>query len=103
MKKTIFLILIVTAFWLMLATPCALALKEDKCGYLIISNHCCIIVRSPVKQLTASIGRANLEVILKDRSTQIAITGGYLAIAVPLNKIAATIRKYHLQNLTMIE
>jgi hypothetical protein len=103
MKKNMGIILIVVLLWASLAVNCAQAMKEDKAGYLIISNNFCIIVRSPAKQLTSSIGRSDLGVTLKDKITQITINGGYIAIAVPVTKIAETIRKYQLQKYTMIE
>jgi hypothetical protein len=103
MKKSIWIILIVVLLWVVLTANFVSAIKEDQAGYLIISNNFCIIVRSPTKQFTSSIGRSDLGIILKDRITQISINGGYIAIAVPLSKIAETIKKYRLQNLTLIE
>lgn len=77
--------------------------KSEKAGYLIISNNFCIIVRTPSKQLTSMIGQNDLGILLKDKTTQITISGGYLAIAVPVAGIEATIRKYGLQMLRCIE
>jgi hypothetical protein len=103
MKKSIWIAFILVLLWASLAVNYAQAIKEDQAGYLIISNNFCIIVRSPAKQFTSSVGRSDLGVILKDKITQISICGGYLAIAVPISKIEATIRKYRLQRFTMIE
>ncbi|HBF37303.1 MAG TPA: hypothetical protein DDW50_08270 [Firmicutes bacterium] len=103
MKKSMRIVLILVLLGASLVTNCVQAVKEDKAGYLIISNSFCIIVRSPATQLTSSIGRSDLGVTLKDKITQISINGGYIAIAVPVAKIAETIRKYQLQKFTIIE
>jgi hypothetical protein len=103
MKKSIWITLILVLFWILLAANFVQAFKEDKAGYLIISNNFCIIVRSPAKQFTSTMGRSDLGIILKDQITQISICGGYIAIAVPLPKIAETIKKYRLQNMNFIE
>ncbi len=104
MKKSIRLILFLTILSLIVSiSSVQAAIKRDKIGYLIISNNFCIIVRSPDKQLTSTIGQPDLGIILKDKSTQITIRGEYLAIEVPVSEIEDKIKKYHLQNLNCIE
>lgn len=103
MKKNILLNIILILLLGSLTVSCAQAVNEDHMGYLIIVQNFCIIVRTPAKQLTSSVGRTDLGIVLKDKTTQIMMSGGYFTIAVPVTKIEATIKKYHLQNLTLIE
>lgn len=103
MKKGINLIIILVLLWTLFLTGPARAVNEEKAAYLIVFQNFCIIVKSPAKQFTSSVGRSDLGIILKDKTTHIFINGNYLAIAVPLNKIGTAISKYHLQNFTFIE
>ncbi len=109
MKKGILLTLFFTILILIFSISSSISafqadLKSSKItGYLIFSNSFCIIVRSPSKQLTATIGQPDLSIILKDKTTRITVSGGYLAIEVPVSKIEDYIKKYHLQNLNCIE
>lgn len=103
MKKGIMLTLLFGVILVSLTAIRVHARNGDKGGYLIISNNFCIVVRSPSEQLTSSVGRNDLGIILKDKKTRISINGDYLAISAPLNKLEETIKKYHLQYLTKME
>ena len=105
MNKRVSLILVFVLLWIFGAVNYfqAQAVNEEKGGYLIISQNFCIIVSSPAKQFTSSLGRTDLGIILKDQVTHIYVCGNYVAIAVPLNELSATIKKYQLQKLTFIE
>lgn len=103
LKKSIWAIVIVLILGAVLMISRVQAVDKAKVGYLIVSNNCCIIVRSPNQQFISSVGRNDVGIILKDNTTRITINGGYLAIAVPLTKIEITIMKYHLDHLTRIE
>jgi hypothetical protein len=102
MRKRIWVILLLAVLGVLLITSCVWAAERDK-GYLIIINNYCIIVKSPIKQLSRDIGQDPLVIVLKDKTTQIIIKEDYLAIAVPKAKLEETIRKYRLQKLTIIE
>ena len=77
--------------------------KRKATAYLIIWENYCVIVRYPDKQLLNSIGHNPLGISLRKQAAVLTISGSYLSIAVPPEKLAAAIKTFRLTNHILIE